>query len=146
MFPVDAKILMVDDSGFSRSMLKSALRELKFWKILEAKDVADAQKCLEEDEQKADPVHLIICDQQMPEKTGLEFIKWLRDQERFKAMPIIMLTTSHEKTVIVEAGKLGVSNYMIKPFDANTLRVRLTSTWERAGQKYYEENQATKVV
>lgn len=142
MFPVDAKILMVDDSGFSRSLLKSALKELNFWKIIEAGTASEAQACLLQDEQAIDPVHLVFCDQNMPETTGLEFIKWLRSQERFNALPVIMLTTNHERAVIVEAGREGVSNYMIKPFDVNTLKTRMASTWEKTGQKYYEENKS----
>jgi two-component system chemotaxis response regulator CheY len=143
MFPVDAKILMVDDSGLSRSLLKSALKELNFCKIVEASTANEAQKCLLEEEQKSDPVHLVICDQNMPEMTGLEFIKWLRTQERFNSLPVIMLTTNHERAVIVEAGREGVSTYMIKPFDLNTLKTRLTSTWEKTGQKYYENNKSS---
>ncbi len=138
MFPVDAKILMVDDSGFSRSVLKSALKDLKYWKLIEAADAASAKRCLLEDEQENDPVHLVICDQHMPEVTGLEFLKWLREHERFKEIPVIILTTSQERGCILEAGKLGVSHYMIKPFNAATLESRLTATWEKHGHKYYE--------
>jgi two-component system chemotaxis response regulator CheY len=140
MFPSEAKILMVDDSGFSRSVLKSALRELNFANLVEAKDVASAQRALVDAIQSQSPVHLIICDNYMPEVNGIDFLKWLREHDPFKAMPVIMLTTSQEKSVIVEAGKIGVSHYMLKPFDIPTLKDRLTAVWEKCGQKFFEEN------
>ena len=139
MFPVDTKILIVDDSSFARTVLKTGLRDLKFWKILEADSAKSAINILLEPEQKKDPVHLLIADVHMPEMNGLELLRWVRVQDRFRAMPVIILTTVQEKGGILEAGKLGVSHYMIKPFDSDTLRDRMTSTWEKHGQKYWED-------
>ena len=140
MFPVDSKIMIIDDSNFARTVLKSGLRDLKFWKILEAESGKRAIALLQEEEQEKDPVHLIIADIHMPEMTGLELLRWIRSQEKWKAMPVIILTTAQEKGPILEAGKLGVSHYMIKPFDSETLRERITSTWEKHGQRYFIEN------
>lgn len=140
MFPADAKILIVDDSQFSRKTLKDSLRTLKFWKILEAEDAKSAQQVLMEDEQIKDPVHLIISDLHMPEMNGLDLLKWVRDQDRIKAMPVIILTTVQEKDGILEAGKLGVSHYMIKPFDIATLKDRMVSTWNKHGQVYFQNS------
>jgi two-component system, chemotaxis family, chemotaxis protein CheY len=139
MFPVDAKILIVDDSNFARTVLKNGLRDLKFWKIVEAESAKQAQYILNEDETKKDPIHLLIADIHMPEMSGLELLKWVRMQEHFKSLPVIILTTVQEKGGILEAGKLGVSHYMIKPFDTDTLRERITSAWEKHGQKYFEQ-------
>jgi two-component system, chemotaxis family, chemotaxis protein CheY len=143
MFPVDAKILIVDDSQFSRKALKDSLRSLKFWKILEAADAKTAQDLLTEPEQQKDPVHLLISDLHMPEMNGLELLRWVRTQEKYQALPVIILTTAQEKNGILEAGKLGVSHYMIKPFDTATLRDRMTSTWDKHGQKFFANNPKT---
>ncbi len=140
MFPVDSKILIVDDSQFARKTLKDSLRALKFWKIIEATDAKNAQDILMEDEQVRDPVHLLISDLHMPEVSGLELLRWVRAQERLQAMPVIILTTVQEKQGILEAGKLGVSHYMIKPFDVATLKERMVSTWDKHGQKYFQAN------
>ena len=140
MFPADSKILIVDDSNFSRTVLKNGLKELKFWKILEADSAKAAKEILTEDAQVKQPVHLMICDVHMPEINGLELLRWLRAQEKIKNMPVIMLTTAQEKSAILEAGKLGVSHYMIKPFDAATLKDRMVSAWEKHGQKWAESN------
>ena len=139
MFPVDSKILIVDDSNFTRSVLKESLRHMKYWKILEAADARIAQQVLQEEEQVKDPVHLIISDVNMPHMTGLEFLRWLRAQEDFKSIPVIMLTTMQEKGSILEAARLGVSHYMIKPFDISTLRERMQTAWDKHGQTYVAE-------
>ncbi len=136
MFPVESKILIVDDSHFSRTVLKSGLKEMKYWKILEADSAKAAKSLLQEDEQTKQPVHLMICDVHMPELSGLELLRWVRNQEVIKNLPVIILTTAQEKAAILEAGKLGVSHYMIKPFDAATLKERMASAWEKHGQKW----------
>lgn len=143
MYPVDAKILIVDDSQYSRKVLKDSLRALKFWKILEAADARQAQDLLMEDEQQKDPVHLLISDLHMPEMSGLELLRWVRTQEKYQALPVIILTTAQEKNQILEAGKLGVSHYMIKPFDTATLKDRMVSTWDKHGQKFFASNPKT---
>lgn len=146
MFPVDAKILIIDDSNFSRSVLKNALRDLKYWKILEASNSREAKDLMSEKEQANDPIHLVISDHQMPEVSGIEFIKWMREQERYKNLPVIMLTSTQEKSVIIEAGKLGISSYMIKPFDNATLKQRLSTVWEKHGQRFYETVRPARVI
>lgn len=138
MFPIDSKILIVDDSTFARSVLKRSLRDLKYWKILEASAVEAAKGLMAEDEQQKDPVHLVITDIQMPTASGLDFLRWIRAREEIKTIPVIVVSNSQEKSIIFEAGKLGVSHYMVKPFDTGTLREKMNSTWEKHGQKYLE--------
>jgi response regulator of citrate/malate metabolism len=58
-------------------------------------------------------------------------------------MPVIILTTVQEKGGILEAGKLGVSHYMIKPFDLATLKDRMVSTWNKHGQVYFQNSKKT---
>lgn len=135
MYPSDAKILIVDDSNFARTMIKNGLRELKFWKIMEATEAKQAQEILLDTEQEQDPVQLVICDIHMPNISGLELLQWMRLNDRFKDLPVIMLTNSQNRAEVVEAGKLGVAHYMIKPFELNTLREKIESTWQKHGQK-----------
>jgi two-component system, chemotaxis family, chemotaxis protein CheY len=138
MFPIDSKILIVDDSNFARSMLKGGLTHLKYWKLLEATTAKAARDLLMEDEQLKDPVHLMITDLHMPDSSGLDLLRWVRTQEKIKSLPVMVLTSSQEKNEILEVGRLGVSHYMIKPFDNATLKDKLNSTWEKHGQKYYQ--------
>ena len=137
MFPLDSKIMIVDDSSFARGALKTGLKELKYWKILEASDAKSAITIMNEYEHQADPIHLLITDFHMLDMTGLDLLKWVRNHEKMRTMPVIVVTSSQEKTVILEAGKLGVTNYMIKPFDQNTLKDKLSSAWTKHGEKYF---------
>ncbi len=136
MFPSDAKILIVDDSSFSRNIVKNGLKELKFWKLYEAENAVNAQVTLAQEFKAADPVQLLICDIHMPEMTGIELLRWARARDVFKSLPVIIITSSQEKAEVVEAAKLGVSHFMIKPFDALTLKDRLSAAWEKHGQFY----------
>lgn len=138
MFPSDTKILIVDDSSFARTMVKKCLKELKFWKILEAVDAKEAQNLLQEKEQATDPVHLVICDIHMPTMSGIELVRWMRTQEQLKTLPVIILTSSQDKQQVLEVGKLGVSHFMIKPFDEKMLGEKLVSTWQKHGQTYVQ--------
>jgi two-component system chemotaxis response regulator CheY len=138
MFPADAKIMIVDDSSFARTMLKNSLRELKYWKILEAGEGKAAQGLILGDEQRNDPIHLLILDIHMPELDGLSLLKWLREQEAYKELPVIIITSSQQRHEIIEAGKLGVSQYIVKPFETGILREKIGSTWVKHGQKFSE--------
>jgi two-component system, chemotaxis family, chemotaxis protein CheY len=142
MFPVDSKILIVDDSNFARSSLKHGLVHLKLSNVLEATNVFAAQRLLMDDEQVKSPVNLLITDLHMPDQSGFELVRWIRANERIKSMPVIILTSSQDKTEILEAGKLGVSHFMIKPFDNAKLKDKLISTWQKHGQKYADSIRA----
>ncbi len=133
MFPSDTKILIVDDSSFSRNIVKSGLKELKYWKLFEAENAKVAQESVLNEEKTGQPIQLMICDVHMPEMTGIELLKWVRSREQTKGLPVIILTSSQEKSEVVHAAKLGVSHFMIKPFDVATLRDRLHSAWEKHG-------------
>ena len=137
MFPLDCKIMIVDDSSFARTMLKNNLKELKYSKVLEADNVKSAQELLLAENQKKDPVYLLISDIHMPDATGIGLLRWVRTHERYKSLPVIMLTSSQEKNEILEVGKLGVSHYMIKPFESSVLKEKLANTWQRHGEAYY---------
>lgn len=136
MFPADAKILIVDDSSFSRNIVKNGLKELSYWKLFEAESAKSAQEIVLNEEKSAQPIQLLVCDIHMPEMTGIELLKWVRSREQTKGMPVIILTSSQEKSEVIHAAKLGVSHFMIKPFDVATLKDRLTSAWEKHGQSF----------
>ncbi len=136
MFPSDAKILIVDDSSFSRNIVKNGLKELQYWKLYEAENAKVAQETVLSEEKSEQPVQLIICDVHMPEMTGIELLRWIRSREQTKGLPVIILTSSQEKSEVIHAAKLGVSHFMIKPFDVATLKDRLNSAWEKHGQTF----------
>jgi two-component system, chemotaxis family, chemotaxis protein CheY len=136
VFPLDSKILVVEDSSFSRTVTRNGLKELGFTRIMEAADAKIAKTLFLESEQIADPFHLLVADIHMPEVSGLELVRWLREHKSLSEIPIIILTSSQDKKEVLEAGMLGVGTYMIKPFEVSLLKERLESTWQRQGEKY----------
>lgn len=123
--------MIVDDSQFARQSLKNALRDLKYTHILEFGDVPSARAYLGSPEYAQAPAALLFTDINMPEETGIDLLKWARAQMHLKSLPVIVLTASQDKGNILDAGRLGVSSFIIKPFDVATLKERMSSAYAR---------------
>ncbi|SFM50478.1 response regulator [Thermodesulforhabdus norvegica] len=116
----DLTVLIVDDFATMRRIIRNILRDLEFKKILEAEDGTAAVDIL-----KTQKVDLIISDWNMPKMTGLELLKWVRSNEDTKDLPFLMVTAEAQKENVIEAVKAKVSNYIVKPFTAQTLAEKL---------------------
>lgn len=105
------KIMIVDDSNVMRMAVSSVLKESGY-EVVEADNGLTA---LEKAVQNV--INLIICDVNMPVMNGLAFATQIKQEPDYRFVPIIMLTTVTDQTLI-EAGKAaGVKAWMIKPFD-----------------------------
>ncbi|HDM75865.1 MAG TPA: response regulator [Deltaproteobacteria bacterium] len=113
-------VLVVDDFSTMRRINKNILKELGFKNILEADDGTTALEVLENNK-----VDLIISDWNMPKMTGLEFLKKVRASAEYKDIPFLMVTAEAQKENIIEAVKAKVSNYIVKPFTAQTLSEKI---------------------
>lgn len=113
-------VLVVDDFSTMRRIMRNILRDLEFKTILEAEDGSAALTVLE-----THKVDLIISDWNMPKMTGLDLLKAVRADERFKDTPFLMVTAEAQKENVIEAVKARVSNYIVKPFTAATLSEKL---------------------
>jgi two-component system chemotaxis response regulator CheY len=113
-------VLIVDDQQSMRGICKYILNELGFTNVIEAKSGRDALGKLE----KA-PVDLIISDWNMADIDGLTLLRVIRKHPKTKGMPFIMATGRSDKEQVREAISYGVNNYIIKPFDAGTMRKRI---------------------
>ena len=138
MFPAQTKILIVDDSSFARVMLRNHLRDLGYQNITEAPNVKDAQMILVAAGDTKSPFGLIISDINMPDVTGLEFLRWVRAQPALNGIPYVLLTASQDMDEIYEAGKLGVSHFILKPIQLSILKERLAHVWKKHGEKYLQ--------
>ena len=114
------KILVVDDFSTMRRIVKNILRQLGFNNIIEADDGTAAVSVLEREK-----VDLIISDWNMPQMTGIELLRHVRSTEEIKDMPFLMVTAEAQQENIIEAVKAKVSNYIVKPFTADTLQEKL---------------------
>lgn len=111
------KILFADDSPVIKKIVKRAIEPLGF-ELLEANDGKEALAVLA---QEIEHVVLVISDWNMPNMNGFDLLKNIKADARFKAVPVIMLTTEGEKSNINKAIQAGASNYMLKPFNAPDL-------------------------
>ena len=115
------KFLVVDDSSTMRRIVVNSLQRIGFTDAVEA---GDGREALE----KFDPsVTFVITDWNMPNMTGTELAQALRAREDGKQVPILMVTARSVREDIIEAMEAGVNNYIVKPFNAETLRAKIAS-------------------
>jgi two-component system, chemotaxis family, chemotaxis protein CheY len=125
----DTHFLIVDDYSNIRSLVKSQLAEFGFIKITEQENVDDAIRFLES---ATNPkVDFIISDWNMPGKTGLDFLNWTRSQAVYKNLPFLILTTENEQAKIMSAISAGVSNFLLKPWEAEELSKKVLMCWQK---------------
>lgn len=110
--------MVVDDSPTIRKIIGLALAG-EGYRILEATDGASA--LVELDNRRDENIALILCDVNMPNVNGLEFIRRLRSLERYRFTPVIMLTTESGEHFEAEAAQAGVRAWIRKPFQAQDL-------------------------
>ena len=115
-------ILLVDDAISMRHTIKAMLRAQGFENLIEANDGEEALDIL----QKKD-VSLIISDWMMPNMSGLELFDVLKQDDKLKEIPFILLTGNDQKENVTEALKTGIKNYMVKPFKPGKLLEKVVS-------------------
>lgn len=115
-------ILVVDDFNTMRRIVRNLLNQLGFNNIDEAVDGDDALKKI-----AAKSYGLILSDWNMEPKSGIQLLKEVRAQEKFKDLPFILITAESKAENIIEAKNNMVSSYIVKPFNAKTLKEKLTS-------------------
>lgn len=114
------RILVVDDFQTMRRIVINLLKQLGFSNVVEASDGKEALEKVH-----SDKIDLVISDWNMPNMTGIEFLRELRADEKFKALPFIMVTAEGKKENVIAAVHAGVNNYVVKPFNAATLKEKL---------------------
>ncbi len=111
------KILVVDDSAIMRSLVVSALEEIKGVETVEAANGYEALKALPQH-----PFDLVITDINMPEINGLEIVHFIKNHELYKKIPTIIISTDHGEAEIKKGLALGANQYFVKPFEMERLK------------------------
>ena len=114
-------ILIVDDYKTMLRIIRNLLKQIGFDNVEEATDGSAALQKLRE--KKFD---LVISDWNMEPMTGIELLREVRQDDNLKATPFIMVTAESKTENVVIAKEAGVSNYIVKPFNAATLKSKLT--------------------
>ena len=131
MFAKDTYILVVDDSANIRHIICDNLRQMGFSKMEVASDGNEGFSKLVHQQKAGTPFALVLSDLNMPNLNGLEFLKQVRKSEEFKELPFVLITTESEKGAVIEAAVNGVSSYIVKPFNIETLTRRLTEAHKK---------------
>jgi len=115
-------ILIVDDYKTMLRIIRNLLKQIGFNNVDEA---TDGKAALEKMQQRK--YGLVISDWNMEPMTGLELLKEVRADESLRPTPFIMITAESKTENVIAAKEAGVNNYIVKPFNAATLKTKLTS-------------------
>lgn len=118
--PADLRYLIVDDFSTMRRIVRGLLKEMGCEKADEAEDGAAALAAL-----KSQRFDFVVCDINMPNMNGIEFLKAVRADDALKHIPVLMVTAEARKDDIVLAAQAGASGYIVKPFTRATLEEKV---------------------
>jgi Response regulator containing CheY-like receiver, AAA-type ATPase, and DNA-binding domains len=116
------RVLVIDDAMVMRNIHKNILRDfgLKEGELSEAPNGKAALQIA-----TSGHIDLFLVDWNMPELSGIDFVKTIRAMDSYKETPIIMVTSEAAKYNVLEAIEAGVTNYIVKPIQAETLKEKL---------------------
>lgn len=116
------RVLIVDDYKTMLRIMRNLLAQLSFSNVEEASNGEDALSKLE-----SENFGLVISDWNMQPMTGLDLLRRVRTSAKLKHLPFIMVTAESKTENVIAAKQAGVSNYIVKPFNAETLRGKIGS-------------------
>lgn len=114
------KILIIDDEEGYRSLLEKSIYTEGMEAIVAANGI-HARNVLKSNS----GVDLIVCDINMPKESGIEFLSWLRKQNDFKNIPVIMVTACKDEEKVKATARHGIDAYLVKPYKKNELIVKI---------------------
>jgi two-component system chemotaxis response regulator CheY len=118
--PHNLKVLIVDDQQSMRGLMRYGLQQLGIRNVVEAKDGGEALQAL-----LANKFDLVMSDWNMEGMDGLTLLKTIRANALIKKTPFIMSTGQKDQEKVREAIQAGVNNYIVKPFNVETLRKKI---------------------
>jgi two-component system chemotaxis response regulator CheY len=120
------KILIVDDFATMRKVIRNLLKQIGYENIVEAEDGVSALRLL-----KSQKIDFVVSDWNMPNMTGLDLLKTVRGDSELNTIPFLMVTAEALQDNVVAAVRAGVSNYIVKPFTAETLNAKIEKIMEK---------------
>ena len=118
------RVMIVDDYNTMLRIMRNLLKQLNFTNVEEASDGGAALELLKEHE---GDFGLIISDWNMEPMTGIQLLREVRGNDGWKKIPFIMVTAESKSENVIAAKDAGVSNYIVKPFNAETLKNKMAS-------------------
>ena len=122
---LNMKVLVVDDMSTMRRIVKNILKQLGFTNLEEAENGQDALAKL-----KTEPYGFVVSDWNMPIMMGIDLLRSIRADDQLKHIPVLMVTAEAQKENLMEAIQPGVSNYIVKPFTADTMQDKINKIFK----------------
>ncbi|WP_413557539.1 response regulator [Bdellovibrio sp. HCB209] len=135
MFPLETRILVIDDMPSIRDLVKNTLKAMGFKNIQEAGDGEEGLKVLMQANKPGSAIQLVISDWNMPKMKGLDLLKHVRATSEWQNLPFVLLTSESERDQVTEAVLAGVSQYIVKPFSAKIFEDKLKAAWTKHNPK-----------
>jgi two-component system, chemotaxis family, chemotaxis protein CheY len=139
-------VLIADDNEIVRQVIHAVCKKLGFAKIVEAENGAEALEALERAIVTGAEPRLIISDVDMPSMNGLDLLSRVRNHKDMKDIPFILLTAHAEKELVLEAIKIGVTNYLTKPFGMESIEKKIKDTLLNKNGSSRQGKKATQIA
>uniref|UniRef100_A0A7C3V3P4 Response regulator n=1 Tax=Desulfobacca acetoxidans TaxID=60893 RepID=A0A7C3V3P4_9BACT len=120
------KVLVVDDFATMRKIVRNILKQIGFEDISEAEDGNAALRLI-----KNEQVGLVVTDWNMPNMSGIDLLREIRQNPQTADIPVLMVTAEGLKDNVLEAVKAGVNNYVVKPFTAEVLQEKIETIFKK---------------
>ena len=108
-----------------RRIVRNILRQIGFNNVVEADDGTTAWDVLNREK-----IDFIVSDWNMPQMTGIDLLRKVRSSEQFANIPFLMVTAEAQQENIIEAVQAKVSNYIVKPFTADTMKQKIDKIFQ----------------
>ena len=115
------KVIFVEDSPTMRRIIMNSLNKIGINNVTEAENGVDAL-----DKMGNADWDMVITDWNMPEMNGEELVRELRNSSNYKKTPILMITTRGMQDDVMNAIKMGVNGYIVKPFTPDILKKKIS--------------------
>jgi two-component system, chemotaxis family, chemotaxis protein CheY len=131
MFPPDTRFLVVDDMESVRELVREQLVRMGFTRFVQAKNGNEAWEIIVKEYAANNPIQVVLSDWNMPFLSGIELLKKVRSTPQFANLPFLLITAEGEKRQVLEAIKMKVTEFMVKPIASKAFQQKLESAWEK---------------
>jgi two-component system chemotaxis response regulator CheY len=115
------KLLIVDDSSVIRKVIRAAADMLD----METEEAQDGLEALDKLSSCYEEIDLVLLDWNMPEMSGFDVLEEIKRTDKYKDIPVMMVTTEGQTSSIVAAVRAGACNYLVKPFTVDELEAKI---------------------